>query len=218
LRISIGRKNFLRRAIAAERAVGVSIASNFSRWTSQVLRALLGISRVAEMRWRLTICFGFAAALGFSLQAAAQTAQSLKDLLRARSCGISAQLRAVYERPSAVKERDRFFVISVTSDPQRYVQCMFAEDRPKLFCEASNGGRARARSEETKAVLRRLGFSTETADKNFTYEKDLTREPDFDAITTLMLTALHDGYGVRADTELTVDAPFRGRLITVCRY
>jgi hypothetical protein len=67
------------------------------------------------------------------------------------------------------------------------------------------------------AALTKLGFVTDDARKNFPYERALGRSPDFDAIATVILIALHDAYGVRGETKLKTYAPFTGDLITVCR-
>ena len=157
--------------------------------------------------------------------AVAQPADTLNELLAAERCPLSAQLKAVYERPSAFKERDRFLVVSVKIRPQNYVQCMFAENRSKLYCEASSSYSAERETKlrmlymppDAMAVLQKLGFATKTSEKNFSYERALSGAPDFDAIATLMLTVLHDAYGVREDTVLTTAAPFVGTIIVVCR-
>jgi hypothetical protein len=40
--------------------------------------------------------------------------------------------------------------------------------------------------------------------------------PDFDTLTSFVLTALHDGFGVREETALDIDAPLQPGLITAC--
>ena len=155
----------------------------------------------------------------------AQPADTLNELLAAERCLLSAQLKAVYERPSAFKERGRFLVVRVEARPQSYVQCMFADNRSKLYCEASSFYYAEPEMKprtfympsDAMAALQKLGFATRTSEKNFPYERALSGTPDFDAIATLMLTALHDAYGAREDTVLTTAAPFVGTIIVVCR-
>jgi hypothetical protein len=140
---------------------------------------------------------------------AAQSAETREALLAAERCVLAAQLRAVYERPSAFKERNRFLVVSVAARPQSYVQCMFADNRDKLYCEASSfyyaAKKSRPRtiypSPQAMAALQKLGFATGAAEKNFPYER----------------TALHDAYGAREDTGLKTRAPFAGSLIVACR-
>jgi hypothetical protein len=155
--------------------------------------------------------------------ATAQSAETRAALLAARQCTLAAQLRAVRGRPSAFKHRDRFLVLSVKARPQSYVQCMFT-DRDRLYCEASSFYYAEAgtrrtvyMASEAMAALEKLGFGTGPEQKNFPYERALGSPPDFDAIATLMLTALHDAYGAREDTELETYAPFADNVVAACR-
>lgn len=178
--------------------------------------SMTGPMRIAAILW-----FGLAVWPGI---AAAEPSDTLKALLAAERCLLAGQLQAVYEHPSAFKERDRFLVMSVKARPQNYVQCMFADNRRKLYCEASSfyyaerEGKPRTLyiSSDAMAALKKLGFATGAAEKNFPYERAISGMPDFDAIAILMLTALHDGYGVRQDTNLKTFAPFVGDLITAC--
>jgi hypothetical protein len=152
----------------------------------------------------------------------AQPTDSLKTLLRFHRCPLSPYLQAVYERPAAIAERDRFLKLSVRDRPRNYVRCQFADDRKKLYCEASSyidaGPSALSLSlpPEALASLAKLGFKTDDAKNNFPYERALEGTPDFDAIATMMLTALHDAYGVREETELKTYAPFAGDIVTAC--
>jgi hypothetical protein len=186
-------------------------------------RVNVGLVRMSRL---LTAFVGAALVAGLlPEQTAAQPADTLKALLAARSCLLSGELQAVYERPSPFKERDRFLVLSVKASPQSYVQCMFADNRSKLYCEASSfyyaepAGKPRMLylPPEVMAALEKLGFATGTSQKNFPYERPLNGTPDFDAIATLMLTALHDAYGVREETELKTFAPFAGNPVVACR-
>jgi hypothetical protein len=150
---------------------------------------------------------------------AAQPADTLKELLHYRRCPLSPYLQAVYERPAKVDGRARFLTVTVTEHPQAFVQCMFGGDA--VYCEASaydgTVSRKLPLAREATAALQKLGFITGAHGKNFPYRRAFHGEPDFDAIATLMLTALHDAYGVRADTELDTYAPFAGNLVTACR-
>lgn len=156
-------------------------------------------------------------------RATAQSADTMKTLLAFRQCPLSLYLQAVYERPAAVKDGVLFLKISVEDRPRNYVQCRFSDDRKKLYCEASSyvdagpGTLSLSLSPEALAALAKLGFATGDAKKNFPYERTFEGSPDFDAIATMMLTALHDAYGVREETELETFAPFTGNLDTACR-
>jgi hypothetical protein len=151
-------------------------------------------------------------------RAAAQSVDTLKALL-AYTCPLAPYLRAVYQRPAKVDGRARFLTVTVTERPQAFVRCMFDDDA--VYCEASafyDGTLSRKVPLPAQAVaaLQKLGFAATTDGHNFSYRRAFRGAPDFDAVAILMLTALHDAYGVREDTELDVDAPFAGDLITVC--
>lgn len=145
----------------------------------------------------------------------AQPTRNSNSAFELQRCTIAAYLKAVYVRSSLLKERDRFVVISVEGQPQAYVQCMFAKDFKLLYCEASSGFYEKSESEPRTHYLRQtrikalanLGFATGPKEKNYRYERRLDRDPDFEAIATLMLTALRDGYDVRKDTQLRLKAP-----------
>jgi hypothetical protein len=153
--------------------------------------------------------------------AAAQTADTLKELLFYHRCPLSSSLQAVYERPAKVVGRARFLTVTVTERPAAFVQCMIADGA--VTCEASvfDGGTELSKVPlpvQAVAALQRLGFAIGTGGENLSYEHAFLGKPDFDAIATLMLTALHDAYGVREETELNTYAPFAGYIITVCGY
>ena len=156
-------------------------------------------------------------------RAGAQAAASLQELLAFRRCPLAANLKAVYERPAWPEAGRQFVAVRVEGAPHSYVRCRIGGRRdPQLYCEASSlpfampqEGTAQA---SARTALARLGFATETTGKDFPCRRPLDGAPDFDAIATLMLTALHDGYGVRADTVLIIEAPFAGPFVSVCRY
>ena len=161
--------------------------------------------------------------------AAAQTPETLKNLITWRICQLSSELMMVYQRPgysSSAPESERFFVVSVEKNPRAYVRCRFAEDHGRFFCEASQAYYEEGTARQPNVyltrprieALERLGFVAHGATDNLTYERELSPKPDFDAITTFILTALHDGLGVREETDLDVSAPFAGSLVTACRY
>ena len=168
------------------------------------------------------------AAAGLLLASTAVTAQVLdarQDLIASHKCLYSSLLAMTYNNPGETSDEARFFTISVRKKPDAYVRCRFAPDRPTLHCEASP-----AYYEEDNehplyvfmppnrtAALTRLGFTPSPPLGNLHYAADLKRPPDFDAVATLMLTALHDGYGVRAETELDIGASFKGTVVTACR-
>lgn len=185
----------------------------------------MGLAAIRTNRARAILLAVVLMLPGLQLNVAAETTDSRKGLVDKERCALAASLKAVYERPSAVKERGPFLVMSVKGRPQAYVQCMFADNRKKLYCEASSGDYVERESkpcmsclsQESVAALGRLGFAIGTGGKNYPYKRDLNGTPDFDAIATLMLSALHDAYGVREGTTLDTYAPFEGSIIVVCR-
>ena len=162
-----------------------------------------------------------ALAAGISaVSAAAQNSETLKELLHFQQCPLAPLLRAVYTRPAKVDGRARFTTVTVMARPQSYVQCLFT-DRASVYCEASafSDGpieRKTPLTPDAVAALQRLGFAPQPNGYNLVYERASAGEPDFDAIAVLMLTALHDAYGVRADTALDTYAPFAGNIVTAC--
>lgn len=154
----------------------------------------------------------------------AQISDSREALFAKYRCPLSDLLRQVFEAPSAYQQRNRYLVLSPHERPADYVQCMFGENRSKLYCEASSGyyvapdnkPRIRFPSEEMKAVLRKLGFATGNDEKNFPYEHDFSGAPDFGEIATMMLSAMHDAYGARADTIFSMRAPFAKKVMAKC--
>ena len=150
---------------------------------------------------------------------AAQSTDTLRPLLAFRQCPLTPYLRAVYERPAKVDGRARFLTVTVTERPQAFVQCMIARD--EAYCEASafDGTLSHKAplAAPALAALQKLAFAATTGGANLSYRRAFDGEPDFDAIAILMLTALHDAYGVRADTALDTYAPFEGAMVTACR-
>ncbi|RTL48904.1 MAG: hypothetical protein EKK40_16140 [Bradyrhizobiaceae bacterium] len=155
----------------------------------------------------------------------AQTLSSQDALLAKYRCPLSDLLRQVFEAPSAYQERNRYLILTGPGRSADYVQCIFAANRTKLYCEASSGyydeamdkPRRHFPSDAVKAALGKLGFKTGNEEKNYPYERDFTGTPDFGEIATLMLSAMHDGFGARAETPLIVHAPFAKKVSIDCK-
>ena len=154
----------------------------------------------------------------------AQMPASLRDLLVEYRCQLVDRLERIYEYGDHDSHRDRFIAVTVPEHRHGYVQCMFAANRTKLLCEASSGyyynrtGAPRTFHLSTEAIagLARLGFSTDDSAGNFRYEAGIGSPPDLNAIADLILAALHDGYGARADSRLSFNAPFAPRATSKC--
>lgn len=156
--------------------------------------------------------------------AQAQAPDTRAPLFARYHCPLTDLLRQVFEVQSAFQERDRYLALTAPLIRNNYVQCMFAQNRTKLYCEASSGyydeamsnPRRTFPSEVTKAAFEKLGFKTGNEEKNYPYERDFKGVPDFAEIAVLMLNAMHDGFGARAETRLTVNAPFAKKVQVDC--
>lgn len=103
-----------------------------------------------------------------------------------------------------------------------YVQWMFIDTRARLLCEASSGfyfGTERTfwLAKDKVDALERLGFFTDDSNGNFQYFADIGTRPDFNTIADLILGALHDSYGARANSRLTFNAPFAPSESSSCK-
>ncbi len=170
------------------------------------------------------VCYAaFAIALAAG-SAAAEQSKSLRDFLMHYRCPVVDRLDRIYEAGDHASHRDRFLALTVPEHPHGYVQCMFFDRRKEMLCEASSGfyydkpgtERTMYLAPEAVAALGRLGFSTDDSQGNFSIEFPVADPPDLNAIADLMLKALHDGYGARADTKLKFSAPFARRATTKC--
>jgi hypothetical protein len=139
-------------------------------------------------------------------------------------CAVVDRLDRIYDNPRPTDFRDRFLAVTLGGHPHGYVQCMFIHSRTALLCEASSGfyfskpdePRTFYLPSASVTALGQLGFSTDDSAGNFRYEVELESPPDFNTIADLILKALHDGYGARADSELQFNAPFAPRPTTKC--
>lgn len=155
---------------------------------------------------------------------AAEMRASLRSLLAAYRCEVVNRLERIYERGDPAAHRNRFIAVTEPKHPHGYVQCIFHDHRRQALCEASSGfyydkpgmPRTFRLPAEPLAALERLGFSTDDSAGNFRLELEVAESPNFNAIADLILTALHDGYGARADSALKFNAPFARRPSTSC--
>lgn len=156
--------------------------------------------------------------------ACAEMPASLRALLLEYRCPLVDRLERIYEFGDHNSHRDRFIAVTAPRHRHGYVQCMFAERRSLLYCEASSGfyydkeGAPRTQwlARDKIEALSRLGFSTDDSKGNFSLENPLGPRPDFNALADLILQALHDSYEARAETKLEFDAPFAKRATSSC--
>lgn len=158
------------------------------------------------------------------LGAQVQAAEIQVAWLRQNRCPLNAKLQAVFERPAGATERERFTVLRMTKTPHLYVQCVISPEPPRLLCEApsssgmlpANGSFAEPVNVGSVTALTKLGYAASAQGLPFAYRRDLNGKPDFNAIADFMLRTLFSGYGADEDTEFSIEAPFRGALVTAC--
>lgn len=154
--------------------------------------------------------------LAVALAGPASAADSFRDLQAAYRCEVVHRLEQIYAAGDPKIDLNRYLVISPSSQPSAYVQCIFHDNRNRVECEASSGfwsakkGQPRTFSLTPRAVaaLAKLGFNTDGSAGNFSIDQAVDKPPKFGALADFMLRALHDGYGVRSDTLLQINAPF----------
>jgi hypothetical protein len=143
---------------------------------------------------------------------AAETSD-LKNFLLTYRCAVVERLKVVH---ATVAPKDRFFIFSLKSERQAYVQCVFLPDEPRVLCEAASGFFLSKPGEPRSSwrvppngltELGRLGFSTEDWDGNHQRMIDLGAKVDFVAIADLILSAIYHGYGARVGTPMEWKAP-----------
>ncbi|MCJ2053576.1 TY-Chap domain-containing protein [Methylobacterium sp. J-070] len=128
----------------------------------------------------------------------------------------------MHRRGPVWKSRDRFVIVALKDQPQRYVQCVFHDHDSRMFCEASSGaygpaGPGRFRLDApARAALRALGFVQADPGKNFVRDVDLGDPPDVTVAADLMLAARHDGYGARPGSVIEISAPYGDDPVADC--
>ena len=143
-------------------------------------------------------------------------ADSFDDLQVAYRCEVVRRLEQIYAAGDPRRDRDRYLAITVPDKAHAYVQCLFHDNRSRVYCEASSGfwmakkGGPRTFNLPPQAVaaLAKLGFDTNDSAGNFSIDQVADTSADFRPLADFMLRALHDGYGARSNTTLQFDAPF----------
>ncbi|MGE0232847.1 MAG: hypothetical protein AB7O39_13205 [Flavobacteriaceae bacterium] len=160
-----------------------------------------------------------AGTIAFLIFVGPASAGTLDDLIAEYRCPLIEKLEKTHMAYRAVVGRDRFLSVSVPGHPHGYVQCLFHDGNRQLHCEAASGFFAEqpfSLPPDQVAALGRLGFATTVSEGNYAINFEIPRDPDFDRLARLLLTALHDGYGATAATRLRINAPFVPRDSSVC--
>jgi hypothetical protein len=148
---------------------------------------------------------------------------TLRELLMQFRCPVVDRLERIYAIGDPETHLDEYLIVAFPDRPENYVQCLFYQ-RDKIMCEAASGfyldppekPRTARLPAGAVAALGRLGFSTDDSAGNFRIDLDVADPPDFRAIADLILNALHDGYGARADMDLLLVAPYAPHATTKC--
>lgn len=151
--------------------------------------------------------------------ASSASADELGSFIWLYQCPIVERLEII-ARTSEPDEYDRFIVVALEGWPQRYVQCMFTDQKISFLCEASSGYYGPAKGEPghlelpkyARAELADLGFETEATEGNYQLETELSVAGRFEEIASLMLAALYHGYGAWPGAALMIYAPLAPEL------
>jgi hypothetical protein len=147
--------------------------------------------------------------------AIAQDASTFEQFLQQYRCPVVDRLQRIYATGDPEKFPDEYLIVDMPPQRENYVQCLFYRT-DKIMCEAASGFYLNAPEEPRTmylppgaiAALAHLGFSTDDSKGNFRIDLDLANPPDFNAIATLILRALYDAFGARAQTKLDFHAPY----------
>jgi hypothetical protein len=189
------------------------ISAAWAEWRKPV-RTRAMVRRAVMVTWVLIASMSIASA---------QTG-TLRALLVEYRCPVVDRLDRIFDHPKPTDYLDRFLAVTLAGHPHGYVQCIFIANRTRVLCEASSGyhyskvGAPRTffLPRDAVAALGKLGFSTDDSKGNFRYEAGIDAPPDLNAIADLILTALHDAYGARADNTLNFNAPFARGATSKC--
>ena len=139
----------------------------------------------------------------------------MSALLARYRCKVTDRLRHAHDYGDPAVDEDRYLILSLPAHPGSYVQCVFEDRNTRFSCEAASGyflepedtPRTMRLKPEAIAALGRLGFSTVEHEDDFHQTLAVPDGPDYAALATLMLTALHVGYDADARSRIEFDAP-----------
>ena len=137
----------------------------------------------------------------------------LDDFVATYQCSLAGLIEKIHVH-KLPEDQDRFITLSLPGPTAAYVQCAFEKKDREGLCEASSGwwNNSWERphfSPIQLSALARLGFSTNGGHGNFQKFMHFSADgPDPYLLATLLLSALHEGYGAQKEMRIEVVAPF----------
>lgn len=165
--------------------------------------------------WILSVSFLQVPFGCFAISAEEHARSELSQFISDYRCMVTAALKMVSERGVRGKSRDRFMIIDIAANPQRFVQCILVELDTKLLCEASSGRYgppkgdkdALVLSSADESTLKSLGFESPYGVANFHQEISLGIPPDFESVASHLLETMYLVYGARDEEPMSLYAP-----------
>jgi hypothetical protein len=157
--------------------------------------------------------------------ASAQAMSGFERFIELYRCPVRERLELIHA--DKTHPGDRFFVLMLAGQPERYVQCLFFDEDRKVLCEAASGFYAHLPGKPNIfgpnshgiAALAQLGFSTDGSSGNYQIELETTKPGALKHIADLMLTALYEAYGAYTGSRLRFISPLApevDRIATAC--
>lgn len=165
------------------------------------------------------------ALIGIILMAAPPSLASERtDFIAQHRCSVVSALDEIHRRGPVGTSHNRFLILKIHEQFQRYVQCIFFDRDRSMYCEAASGAydmkiEAPYRyvpTSETIEALHRLGYRQEAPTENYSRTVALGSPPDVGIAADLMLGALYDAFDARAGTIIDMDAPNGGAPFQPC--
>jgi hypothetical protein len=140
--------------------------------------------------------------------------ERLAKVLATYHCPVTAYLSEIHAKPHPEDEQNRYLILSAQRHPEFYVQCAFFNEDTAVHCEAASGFyNAKIASFATpakRAILARLGFSTDSSKGNFVAEWEVNDRSTASDIAEVLIATLVRVFDFAADDKLAFNAPLLG--------
>jgi T3SS (YopN, CesT) and YbjN peptide-binding chaperone 3 len=167
---------------------------------------------MGKYTWRVLLALVAASVVLANVSAVAAD-DGLDDFVATYQCSLAGLIAKIHAHGQP-EDQDRFIILSLPRPIAAYVQCLFGNKDREGLCEASSGwwNNSWEKPHFTPAqlaALSQLGFSTDGSHGNFKQRMHFPADgPEPYALATLLLRALHEGYGARKEMPIKVVAPF----------